>query len=112
MADTREEKFNLRLAELLMAEGLDAEGESEQTGGKRIDVLVRIGQRRVAIEAKKGTLPKNRNQALADAAERIEDNFADAAVAVCYSEDSPLDSLTSNTRLWVASLGGGGQKLT
>lgn len=108
MADIREEKFNLRLADLLRTEGLDAEGESERTGGKRIDVLVRIGERRIAVETKKGTLPMNRESALAAAAERIEDDFADAAVAVCYPENLPLDGLTSDTRLWVSSLGGGG----
>lgn len=106
MADTREEKFNLRLAELLRAEDLDAEGESEQSGGKRIDVLVRIGGRRIAVEAKKGTLAKNRDTALAAAAERIEDNFADAAVAVCYPEISATDELNLDTRIWTAPVGG------
>lgn len=58
MVDTREDKFNLRLAELLRAEGLNAEGEAEQAGGKRIDVLVRIGEHRIAVEAKRGLLPR------------------------------------------------------
>lgn len=106
MAETREEKFNLRLAEALRAEGLDAMGESEQAGGKRIDVLVRIGERRIAVEAKKGTLAKNRDAALAAAAERIEDDFAEAAVAVCYPDNLVWGELNLDTRLWTAPVGG------
>ena len=106
MADIREEKFILRLAELLRAEGLDAEGESEQTGGKRIDVLVRIGQRRIAVEAKKGTLAANRNEALAAAAGRIADDLADGAVAVCYPENQAIGDLNLDTRLWATPVGG------
>ena len=106
MAQPREEKFNMRLAGLLAAEGLDAEGEAEQARGRRIDVLVRIGGRRIAIEAKKGTLPANRDHALAAAAKRLKQGLAHAAVAVCYPETLPRTGLDAGTPLKVAALGG------
>ena len=106
MAHTREDKLNIRLAGLLAAEGLDAEGEDERTGGRRIDVFVRIGGRRIAVEAKKGNLPRDRDAALAAAAERLEQGLADAAVAVCYPESLALDRLAADTPLRAAPLGG------
>ena len=106
MVSPREEKLNMRLADLLAAEGLDTEGELEQTGGRRIDVLVRIDERRIAVEAKKGTLPGIRDKALAAAAKRLKHGLAQGAVAVCYPDNVTVERLAADTRLWAAPLGG------
>ena len=106
MVPTREEKLNMRLAELLTRKGLTALGEEEQTGGRRIDVLVKIEGQRIAVEAKKGTLPRNREEAMSAAAGRLEDGLADAVVAVCYPDNLTVDRFNDGTSLWVSSLGG------
>ena len=71
--------YNVHLAGLLRQQGLDAEAEV-LAEGERIDVLVKVGGVRVAVEAKIG----NRRAALADAEERLDQDLADAAVAVSY----------------------------
>lgn len=73
--------YNAHLAELLRRQGLDAEAEVSAEG-ERIDVLVTTGGVRVAVEAKIA----NRRTALIDAEERLEQELADAAVAVSYPE--------------------------
>ena len=104
----REEKFSGALAKLLEAEGLyDIEAEDEYSGGRRVDIEVRLAGRRIAVEAKRGTLPAKRREAMLAAAGRITDELAEAAVAVCYPEEMTDPSkMTANTRLMAAPLGG------
>ena len=102
-----EEVLNTRLADLLRACGLDAEPESKLGGGRRVDVMVTVNGHKVALEAKVGS-PSLRGEAAKDAAAgRLEEGAAEAALAVCYPDTlSHMEDLHSNTRVWVASLGG------
>jgi len=82
MASGYEQKFNIALARLLREQGLQAEGEVKQPGGRRLDVLVDIDGSRVVLEGEIG----NRRGALGDAYARLEQGLADAAIAVCYPD--------------------------
>lgn len=102
-----EEVLNTRLADLLKGAGLDAEPESKLGGGKRVDILVKVNGYRVALEAKIGHPSLRGGAAKDDAAGRVEEGAAEAALAVCYPESLSRDgSLDVRTRLWVAPLGG------
>ena len=82
MASGYEQKFNIALARLLREQGLQAEAEVKQPGGRRLDVLVDVDGFRVVLEGEIG----NRRGALQDAGARLEQGLADAAIAVCYPE--------------------------
>ena len=102
-----EEVLNTRLADLLRACGLDAEPESKLGGGRRVDVMVTVNGRKVALEAKVG-FPSLRGEAAKDAAAgRLEEGAAEAALAVCYPDTlARMEDLRGDTMVWVASLGG------
>ena len=82
MAPAHESLFNVRLAALLRQQGLRAEAEVQQPGGRRVDVLVDVGGSKVVLEGEIG----NRQGALRDAEARLRQGLADAAIAVCYPE--------------------------
>ena len=82
MASVYEQTFNIALARLLREQGLQAEGEVKQPGGRRLDVLVDVDGCRVVLEGEIG----NRRGALQDAEARLEQGLADAAIAVCYPD--------------------------
>lgn len=82
MASEYEQKFNIALAGLLREQGLGAEAEVKQSGGRRLDVIVHIDGSRVVLEGEIG----NRKGALKDAEARLEQGLADAAIAVCYPD--------------------------
>ena len=82
MASGYEQKFNIALARLLREQGLQAEAEVKQPGGRRLDVLVDVDGFRVVLEGEIG----NRRGALQDAGVRLEQGLADVAIAICYPE--------------------------
>ena len=102
-----EEVLNTRLADLLKGTGLDAEPEVKLGRGKRVDIMVAVDGHKVALEAKIGHPNLRGGAAKDDAAGRVEDGAAEAALAVCYPESLSRDGdLDASTRLWVASLEG------
>ena len=84
-AREHEHTLNVWLAELLRERGLDARQESAR-GGRRIDVDVRVGPVRIALEAEQGQSAAKMREAVGDAARRIEQGLADCAIAVCYPD--------------------------
>ena len=102
-----EEVLNTRLADLLRNCGLDAAPEVKLGGGKRVDVMVTVNGHKVALEAKVGSPSLRGEAAKDDAAGRLEEGAAEAALAVCYPDTlSRMEDLRGNTMVWVASLGG------
>ena len=82
--------YNTHLAMLLARQGLDASPEVSQPTGEHIDVSVKVGDVEVAVECKKA----DPRAALADAEERLEEDLADAAVAVSYPVTNRPEDLT------------------
>ena len=91
--------LNGRLADLLRAQGMDAEAETRQRGSrKQIDVTVSVGHLVVALEAEIG----NQAGALRDAGDRLQQAaagqvVADEALAVVYDPaltDTGFDAST------------------
>ena len=66
--------------------GLDALPERAQPGGRRIDVEVRIGPVKIALEAEQGQSAAKRREAIADADARLVQKNADCAIALCYPD--------------------------
>ena len=81
-----ESTLNTWLAEALRSEGLDARPESGQGGGKRIDVEVRLDGIKVALEAEQGVSASKKASAIKDADQRLLQELADCAVAICYPD--------------------------
>ena len=79
-----EHTLNVWLAELLRARGLQARAERIQSYGRRIDVAIRVGRVRVALEAEQGQSNAKKREAIGDADRRLEQNLADCAIAICY----------------------------
>ena len=102
-AREHEHTLNVWLAELLRERGLDARQERMQ-GGRRIDVDVRVGPVKIALEAEQGQSDAKKREAVADADRRLEQGLADCAIAVCYpdgitaSEHIPHANLLWNIR--------------
>ena len=80
-----EHTLNVWLAELLRGRGLDARQEQAQ-GGRRIDVDIRVGPVKIALEAEQGQSAAKKREAIGDADRRLEQKLADCAVAVCYPD--------------------------
>ncbi len=74
MASGYEQKINIAFTQLLREQGLQAEAEVKQPGGRRLDVLVDVDGSRVVLEGEIG----NRRGALGDADARLEQGLADA----------------------------------
>lgn len=81
-----ESTLNTWLAEALRGAGLDARPESGQGGGKRIDVEVRLDGIKVALEAEQGFSTSKKASAIKDADQRLLQELADCAVAICYPD--------------------------
>ena len=79
-----ESTLNTWLAEALHSEGLDARPESGQGGGKRLDVEVRFDGIKVALEAEQGFATNKKASAIKDADQRLLQELADCAIAICY----------------------------
>ncbi len=85
-----ESTLNTWLADDLCKRGLDAHAESAQGGGKRLDVEVRLNQIKIALEAEQGCVGSKKASAIKDADNRLDQELADCAIAICYP-----DGLTS-----------------
>ena len=81
-----ESTLNTWLAEALRAAGLDARPESGQGGGKRLDVEVRLDGIKVALEAEQGFSTNKKASAIKDADQRLLQELADCAIAICYPD--------------------------
>ena len=90
-----EQTLNVRLSDELRERGLDAKPEVTHHGNRRVDVEVRVGPARVAVEAEHGQSSGKRRDAIADADKRLphNENLADVAIAVCYPDDTTSESL-------------------
>ena len=103
-----EQTLNVRLSDELRQRGLDARPEVTH-GNRRIDVEVRIGPARVAVEAEHGQSAAKQNEAIGDADKRLpeNENLADIAVAVCYPDDTTGESLPAAELQWTLRDGSG-----
>ena len=82
-----ESALNTWLAAALRERKLDANEESAQGGGKRLDVEIQLNQITIALEAEQGQAPNKRRSAIKDADGRLDDELADCAVAICYPDN-------------------------
>ena len=82
-----ESALNTWLAAALRERQLDANEESAQAGGRRLDVEVQLGYIKVALEAEQGHAAGKRRSAIKDADARLDQELADCAVAVCYPDN-------------------------
>ena len=95
-----EHTLNVWLAELLRRRGLNARQERGRQG-KRIDVEIRVGRVRIAMEAKQGQTNAKRKEAIDDADSRLKQGLADCAVAICYPEGiTEKDQIPDSRILW------------
>ena len=103
-----EQTLNVRLADELRGRGLDAKPEVMH-GSRRVDVEVRIGPARVAVEAEHGQSSSKRVDAISDADKRLpeNENLADIAVAVCYPDGTTSESLAGAELQWTLRDGSG-----
>ena len=87
MMAEHEHTLNVWMAGLLRdLYGLDARQEQIQAGGLRIDIEVRVGPVKIALEAEQGQSAAKMWEAIGDADRRLEQKNADCAIAVCYPE--------------------------
>ena len=95
-----ESVLNIKLSHIFRDLGLNCRPEVIHPGGDRVDVEVRIGNIVVAVEAKHGTNPAQRNEAVNQCDDRIEKGLAQCAVAVCYTNDTTEESLLHSQVSW------------
>ena len=95
-----EQTLNVWLAGLLRARGVNARQEVTHPGLGRIDVEVRIGPAILAVEAEHGQSTAKQAEAVRDADRRLEQRLVDAAIAVCYPDDTDERSLPGAQFLW------------
>ena len=102
MPGEHEHTLNVWTAGLLRSlYGLDARQEQTQAGGKRIDIEVRIGPVKIALEAEQGQGAAKRREAISDADKRLEQKNADCAIAVCYPDGiASEDQIPDSRMLW------------
>ena len=81
--------------------GLDARQEQKQAGGGRIDVAVRIGPVKIALEAEQGQSAAKKREAIRDADTKLKRKNADCAIAVCYPDGISSEKQIYKSRmLW------------
>ncbi len=97
-----EQTLNVRLSDELKQRGLNARPEVTHPGNRRVDVEVRIGPARIAVEAKHGQSSDKRLEAIGDADRRLpgDQDLADCAVAVCYPDATTGESLPIAELIW------------
>ena len=95
-----EQTLNVWLAGLLRERGVNARQEVTHPGVGRIDVEVRIGPAILAVEAEHGQSTAKQAEAVRDADRRLEQRLVDAAIAVCYPDDTDEQSLPGAQFLW------------
>ena len=104
--DPHEDNHNIRLAQLLQEKGLGASSLHKFPNGKFGDVYVELDHKRISLEAKVGNPDIRGNEALSDAAGRLADDLADAALAVCYPHSpDQTTQLTANSKIWISPIG-------
>ena len=95
-----EHTLNVWLSDLLRQRGLNARQEKMQ-GGRRIDVEVRIGPVRIALEAEQGQTNAKKREAIGDADKRLKQGLAECAIAVCYPEGiTEPEQIPHSRMLW------------
>ena len=92
--------LNVWLAGHLRKRGLSAREERAQGGGRRIDVEIRIGPVKIALEAEQGQTPNKKAEAIRDADKRLRQRLADCAIALCYAEGVTESELPDSRMLW------------
>ena len=103
-----EQTLNVKLADELKGRGLNAKPEVSYPNNLRIDVEVRIGPARIAVEAKHGQSSAKRQEAIENADARLQQRLADCSVAVCYPDDSTRESLPEAELTWTLRDGSNG----
>ena len=87
MPSEHEHTLNVWTAELLRdRHGIDAKQEQRQADRRRIDIEVRIGPVKIALEAEQGQTAAKKREAINDADKRLAQKNADCAIAVCYPD--------------------------
>ncbi len=105
-----EQTLNIQLSDELKERGLAAKPEVTHPDKSRVDVEVRIGPARIAVEAKHGQSRAKRQEAIRSADERLpnDQNLADIAIAVCYPDGSTRESIADAEMIWTIRDGNGG----
>ena len=69
--------------------------------GKRIDVDIRVGPVKIALEAEQGQTNAKKRDAIGDADRRLKQGLAECAIAVCYPEGiTELEQIPQSRMLW------------
>ena len=105
-----EQTLNIQLSDELKERGLAAKPEVTHPDKSRVDVEVRIGPARIAVEAKHGQSSAKKQDAIRSADERLPQaqNLADIAIAVCYPDGSKRESIADAEMIWTIRDGNGG----
>ena len=99
--EEHEQTLNVWLAELLRDRGIDAKQERKQAKGKRVDVDIRLGTVKIALEAKQGQRPNNRRDAIRSADGRFNEANADCVIALCYPQGiNSKEALLDAAMMW------------
>ena len=81
-----EQSLNVWRAGVLRERGRNAGPGVNHSGGRRVDIEVRIGPAVIAVAAEHGQSAAKQAEAIGDADRRLEQELAHCAVAVCYPE--------------------------
>ena len=81
---SHEVALNVRLCDILVNSGIDAEEEDTQADGSRIDIRCRVGSHVVAIEAEHGYSKAKMREAIKDADAKLKRQVCDMAIALVY----------------------------
>lgn len=100
MSREHEHTLNVWLASHLKRLGLNAKPESIKSRNRRLDIEIKIGPALIAIEAEHGHSNAKKAAAIRDADARLQQELAQCAIAVCYSDDTNEESLPSSQLLW------------
>ncbi len=100
VARENEQTLNVWMAEALTKLGLAAKPEVAQSGGRRIDVEVRMRNVRVAVEFEHGQSRQKQREAIRDADARIKQGLVACAVAVCYPDGTTKESIPGASYCW------------
>ena len=82
-----EDAFSTRLCDFLEENGIESTTQKRTADGKWLDIFCTVDDIAVAIEAKHGTSKIDKKNAIDDADSRLDNNYCDLAVAVCYPSE-------------------------
>ena len=100
----REDLLNGKLEELLRDAGIPAEAEVP-SARHRLDIKVVLANFVIVLEAETGFSADKKRSARSDALARLEQEHADAVIAVCYPAKAERRTLSSDTKLLVSMHG-------